>query len=244
MYSILKKEIAHFFSSLTGYLSIGAFLLLTGLVLWIFPGDNNILDYGYSSLESFFLMAPILFLILIPAVTMRSFSEEKNIGTLELLMTKPLRDLDIILGKFFAALLLVMFSILPTFIYFWSVSQLGLQPGNVDSGGVWGSYIGLFFLAAAFTSIGIFASSLSTNQIVSFILSILVSTVFFWSFDIIAGFPLFQGGSDYFIQQLGMNAHYVSISKGVVDTRDVLYFLSIIIVFVLGTKTVLESRKW
>ena len=179
MYSILKKEVAHFFSSLTGYLSIGVFLLLTGLILWIFPGDNNILDYGYSSLESFFFMAPILFLILIPAVTMRSFSEEKNLGTLELLMTKPLRDIDIILGKFFAALLLVMFSILPTFIYFWSVSQLGAQEGNIDSGGVWGSYLGLFFLAASFTAIGIFASSLSTNQIVSFILSILMSVFFF-----------------------------------------------------------------
>jgi ABC-2 type transport system permease protein len=244
MYSILKKEVAHFFSSLTGYLSIGVFLLLTGLILWIFPGDNNILDYGYSSLESFFFMAPILFLILIPAVTMRSFSEEKNLGTLELLMTKPLRDIDIILGKFFAALLLVMFSILPTFIYFWSVSQLGAQEGNIDSGGVWGSYLGLFFLAASFTAIGIFASSLSTNQIVSFILSILMSVFFFWAFDMLGAFTLFQGGIDYFVQQIGMNAHYISISKGVVDSRDVLYFMSIIIVFVVATKTVLESRKW
>jgi len=244
MFSILKKEIAHFFSSLTGYLSIGVFLLLTGLVLWIFPGDNNILDYGYSSLESFFFMAPILFLILIPAVTMRSFSEEKNLGTLELLMTKPLRDIDIILGKYLAALLLVMFSILPTFIYFWSVSQLGAPVGNIDTGGVWGSYLGLFFLAATFTSIGVVASSLSTNQIVSFILSILLSVIFFWSFDILGSFPMFQGGIDYFVQQLGMNAHYISISKGVVDTRDVIYFLSIIIVFVIATKTVLESRKW
>ncbi len=244
MYSILKKEVAHFFSSLTGYLSIGVFLLLTGLILWIFPGDNNILDYGYSSLESFFFMAPILFLILIPAVTMRSFSEEKNLGTLELLMTKPLRDIDIILGKFFAAVLLGMFSILPTFIYFWSVSQLGAQEGNIDSGGVWGSYLGLFFLAASFTAIGIFASSLSTNQIVSFILSILMSVFFFWAFDMLGAFPLFQGGIDYFVQQIGMNAHYISISKGVVDSRDVIYFMSIIIVFVVATKTVLESRKW
>ncbi len=244
MYSILKKEIAHFFSSLTGYLSIGVFLLLTGLVLWIFPGDNNILDYGYSSTESFFYMAPILFLILIPAVTMRSFSEEKNLGTLELLMTKPVKDIDIILGKFLASFILVIFAILPTFIYFWSVSKLGAPEGNIDTGGVWGSYLGLLFLAGAFTAIGIFASSIATNQIVSFILSILLSAILFWSFDLIGGFPAFQGGIDYFIQQLGMNAHYVSISKGVVDTRDVIYFLSIIIVFVISTKTVLESRKW
>jgi ABC-2 type transport system permease protein len=244
MYSILKKEIAHFFSSLTGYLSIGVFLLLTGLVLWIFPGDNNILDYGYSSMESFFYMAPILFLILIPAVTMRSFSEEKNLGTLELLMTKPVKDMDIILGKFLASFLLVIFAILPTFIYFWSISKLGAPEGNIDTGGVWGSYLGLLFLAGAFTAIGIFASSIATNQIVSFILSILLSAILFWSFDLVGGFPAFQGGIDYFIQQLGMNAHYVSISKGVVDTRDVIYFLSIIIVFVISTKTVLESRKW
>lgn len=244
MYSILKKEIAHFFSSLTGYLSIGVFLLLTGLVLWIFPGDNNILDYGYSSMESFFYMAPILFLIFIPAVTMRSFSEEKNLGTLELLMTKPVKDIDIILGKFLASFILVIFAILPTFIYFWSVSKLGAPEGNIDTGGVWGSYLGLLFLAGAFTAIGIFASSIATNQIVSFILSILLSAILFWSFDLIGGFPAFQGGIDYFIQQLGMNAHYVSISKGVVDTRDVIYFLSIIIVFVISTKTVLESRKW
>ena len=244
MYSILKKEIAHFFSSLTGYLSIGVFLLLTGLVLWIFPGDNNILDYGYSSMESFFYMAPILFLILIPAVTMRSFSEEKNLGTLELLMTKPVKDIDIILGKYLASFILVIFAILPTFIYFWSISKLGAPEGNIDTGGVWGSYLGLLFLAGAFTAIGIFASSIATNQIVSFILSILLSAILFWSFDLIGGFPAFQGGLDYFIQQLGMNAHYVSISKGVVDTRDVLYFLSIIIVFVVSTKTVLESRKW
>jgi ABC-2 type transport system permease protein len=244
MYSILKKEIAHFFSSLTGYLSIGVFLLLTGLVLWIFPGDNNILDYGYSSMESFFYMAPILFLILIPAVTMRSFSEEKNLGTLELLMTKPVKDVDIILGKFLASFILVIFAILPTFIYFWSISKLGAPEGNIDTGGVWGSYLGLLFLAGAFTAIGIFASSIATNQIVSFILSILLSAILFWSFDLIGGFPAFQGGIDYFIQQLGMNAHYVSISKGVADTRDVIYFLSIIIVFVVSTKTVLESRKW
>jgi ABC-2 type transport system permease protein len=244
MYSILKKEIAHFFSSLTGYLSIGVFLLLTGLVLWIFPGDNNILDYGYSSMESFFYMAPILFLILIPAVTMRSFSEEKNLGTIELLMTKPVKDMDIILGKFLASFILVIFAILPTFIYFWSISKLGAPEGNIDTGGVWGSYLGLLFLAGAFTAIGIFASSIATNQIVSFILSILLSAILFWSFDLVGGFPAFQGGIDYFIQQLGMNAHYVSISKGVVDTRDVIYFLSIIIVFVVSTKTVLESRKW
>jgi ABC-2 type transport system permease protein len=175
---------------------------------------------------------------------MRSFSEEKNLGTIELLMTKPVKDMDIILGKFLASFILVIFAILPTFIYFWSISKLGAPEGNIDTGGVWGSYLGLLFLAGAFTAIGIFASSIATNQIVSFILSILLSAILFWSFDLVGGFPAFQGGIDYFIQQLGMNAHYVSISKGVVDTRDVIYFLSIIIVFVVSTKTVLESRKW
>ncbi len=242
MIAIFKKELNHFFSSLIGYISIGIFLLLTGNALWFFNG--SILDYGYATLESLFNIAPVVFLILIPAVTMRSFSEEKNMGTLELLMTKPLRDIDIIVGKYLAALVLVIFSIVPTLIYFYSVYKLGAPVGNIDTGGVWGSYIGLLFLGASFTAIGIFCSTLSSNQIVAFILSATFCAASYWLFDIIAEFPIFSSGLDYFIQQLGINAHYKSISRGIVDTRDILYFLSVIIFFLAGTKTVLESRKW
>lgn len=242
MIAIFRKELNHFFSSLIGYLSIGIFLLITGSLLWFFNG--GVLDYGYATLESLFNLAPVVFLILIPAVTMRSFSEEKNMGTLELLMTKPLRDIDVILGKYLAALVLVVFSILPTLIYFYSVYQLGAPVGNIDTGGVWGSYIGLLFLGASFTAIGVFCSTLSSNQIVAFILSATICAAVYWLFDIIADFPLFADGLDYFIQQLGINAHYKSISRGIVDTRDIIYFLSVIVLFLGGTKTVLESRKW
>lgn len=242
MIAIFQKELKHFFSSLIGYMSIGVFLLITGGILWMFKG--GILDYGYATLESLFTIAPVVFLILIPAITMRSFSEEKNMGTLELLMTKPLSDMEIILGKYFAALTLVVFSILPTFIYFYSVYQLGAPKGNIDTGGVWGSYIGLFFLSAAFTAIGIFSSTVSNNQIVAFILSALLCAAMYWLFDIIAEFPVFANGLDYFIQQVGVNAHYRSVSRGIIDTRDIIYFISIIILFLTSTKTVLESRKW
>jgi|694.fasta_scaffold16639_2 ABC-2 type transport system permease protein len=242
MIAIFRKELNHFFSSLIGYLSIGIFLLITGSLLWFFNG--GVLDYGYATLESLFNLAPVVFLILIPAVTMRSFSEEKNMGTLELLMTKPLRDIDVILGKYLAALVLVVFSILPTLIYFYSVYKLGAPVGNIDTGGVWGSYIGLLFLGASFTAIGVFCSTLSSNQIVAFILSATICAAVYWLFDIIADFPLFADGLDYFIQQLGINAHYKSISRGIVDTRDIIYFLSVIVLFLGGTKTVLESRKW
>jgi ABC-2 type transport system permease protein len=216
--------------------------LITGSLLWFF--NVGVLDYGYATLESLFNLAPVVFLILIPAVTMRSFSEEKNMGTLELLMTKPLRDIDVILGKYLAALVLVVFSILPTLIYFYSVYKLGAPVGNIDTGGVWGSYIGLLFLGASFTAIGVFCSTLSSNQIVAFILSATICAAVYWLFDIIADFPLFADGLDYFIQQLGINAHYKSISRGIVDTRDIIYFLSVIVLFLGGTKTVLESRKW
>jgi len=243
MLSIYFKELNHFFSSLIGYLAIGIFLLLTGLFIWVFK-QYSVLDYGYSTLEVLFYMAPRVLLILVPAVTMRSFAEEKNQGTMELLFTKPVKDFQIILAKFLAAYTLVVFSILPTLIYFYSVYQLGSPVGNIDTGGVWGSYIGLLFLGAAFVAIGIFMSALSSNQIVAFILTVATCAFAFWAFDLISWFDVFSGTLDHFIEQLGISAHYDSISRGVVDTRDVLYFLSIIFIFLLFTKTSIESRKW
>ncbi|MCK4287780.1 MAG: ABC transporter permease subunit, partial [Bacteroidales bacterium] len=169
MITLFRKEISSFFSSLIGYIVITVFLLINGLFLWVFPLEFNILDFGYASIENLFMLAPIVFLFLIPAITMRLFADEKKSGTIEILLTQPLTDLEIILAKYFAGLVLVLFSLLPTLIYFFSVYQLGLPPGNIDTGGMWGSYIGLLFLGASFVAIGLFSSSITDNQIISFI---------------------------------------------------------------------------
>ncbi len=242
MFTILKKEISSFLSSLIAYISIVIFLIVTGLFVWVFP-DTSLLNYGYASLDSLFTIAPWVFMFLIPAITMRFFSEETKSGTIELLTTKPITDLQIILGKYFAGLLLVLFSILPTIIYYFSVYQLGSVKGNIDSGAVLGSYIGLLFLGACFVAVGVFASSISDNQIVAFILAVFVCFICFTGFESFSKLDLF-GRIDDFILKLGINDHYQSISRGVMDSRDVIYFLSFIGLFILATKTKLESRKW
>ncbi|MCD4664120.1 MAG: gliding motility-associated ABC transporter permease subunit GldF [Bacteroidales bacterium] len=243
MYTLFKKEINSFLSSLLGYIVIAVFLLVNGLFLWVFPVDSNILDFGYANIDSLFLIAPFVFLFLIPGITMRFFAEEKKSGTIELLMTKPLTDLQVILSKYFAGLTLVIFSLLPTLIYFFSVYRLGLPIGNIDTGGMWGSYIGLLFLGASFVAIGLFSSAVTDNQIISFILSLLLCGFIYMGFEIIYSLDLF-GNFDLFIKSLGISAHYSAISRGVIDTRDVLYFLSLIALFILLTKISLESRKW
>jgi ABC-2 type transport system permease protein len=243
MVTLLVKEINAFLSSLIGYIVITVFLLINGLFLWVFPMEFNIIDYGYASIDGLFMLAPFVFLFLIPAITMRSFADENKSGTIELLVTKPISDLQIILAKYFAGLILVLFSLLPTLIYFVSVYRLGLPVGNMDTGGAWGSYIGLLFLGAGFVAIGLFCSSVTNNQIVSFILAVFLCGFFYLGFEFIYSFELF-GKFDLFIQQLGINAHYVSLSRGVIDTRDVLYFLSLITIFILLTKMSLEKRKW
>jgi len=243
MITLLKKEVNGFLSSLIGYIVIVVFLLINGLFLWVFASDFNILDFGYASLEGLFMMAPFVFLFLIPAITMRSFADENRSGTIEILLTKPLTDLQIILSKYFAGLILVILSVLPTLIYFYSVYQLGLSKGNIDMGGMWGSYIGLLFLGASFVSIGIFSSAVSSNVIISFILAVFLSLFFYVGFDFIHSLELF-GSIDLLIKSLGINTHYISMSRGVVDTRDLIYFISLIAFFVLLTRLTLESRKW
>jgi len=243
MFTLFRKEINGFLNSLIGYIVIVVFLLMTGLFLWVFPMQFNIPDYGYANLDGLFILAPFVFLFLIPAITMRSFAEEKKTGTLELLMTQPLSDMQVIIAKLLAGITLVIFSLIPTLIYFYSVYRLGLPVGNLDSGAIWGSYIGLLFLAAAFVAIGIFASSVSDNQIVSFIVSVFLCFFFYMGFELIYTFIL-SGKTGLIIQSLGISAHYTSISRGVIDTRDVIYFLSIIALFVLFTKFSLETRKW
>ncbi len=243
MFTLFKKEIRSFLSSLIGYIAMCVFLLLVGLFLWILPSDSNILTNGYAGLDALFSLAPWVFLFLIPAITMRSFADERKAGTIEFLLTKPLTDLQIILAKYFAGVALVLFSLLPTLLYYYTIYQLGNPAGNIDAGGTWGSYIGLFFLAAAFTAIGIFASSLSDNQIVAFILAVFLCFFSYIGFQYISMLDLF-GPVDDFILSLGINDHYMSMSRGVIDTRDVVYYLSVITLFILLTKTTLESRKW
>ena len=243
MLTLFKHEINFFLSSLIGYIVITIFLIITGLFLWVFPANFNILENGYSNIDGLFMLGPFVFLFLIPAITMRTFAEEKRSGTIEILLTKPLTDIQIILSKYFAGVVLVIFSILPTLIYYLSVYYLGSVHGNLDSGGIWGSYIGLVFLGAAFVSIGIFASTLTDNQIISFIISLFLCGFIYIGFELMYSLGIF-GKYALFVQYMGLSFHYTSISRGVIDTRDLLYFLSLITVFILLSKISLESRKW
>jgi ABC-2 type transport system permease protein len=242
MYSIFKKEIRSFLSSLIAYVVIIVFLLIIGLFTWVFA-DGNILAQGYASLDTLFFMAPWIFIFLISAITMRSFSEEINQGTFEILSTKPITDFQIILGKYLAAVCLVAFSVLPTLLYFYSVYQLGLPKGNIDMGATWGSYIGLILLGGCYASIGIFSSAATSNQIVAFVLGMFLCFFFYVGFQQISNLSLF-GSWDSFIQNLGIQYHYDSISRGVVDSRDLVYFGSLISFFLGLTYIVLDSRKW
>jgi ABC-2 type transport system permease protein len=243
MYSLLKKEISGFFSSLTGYLVIVVFLLINSLFLWVLPGNFNIPESNYASLEPLFIISPWVFLFLVSAVTMRMFAEEKKSGTMELLLTRPLTELQIVLAKYLAAVVLVLLSLLPTLIFFLSVYLLGNPVGNVDTGGTLGSYLGLFFLAAIYTSIGIFTSSVTDNQIIAFILSAGLSLLLYIGFDTLSVMTLFSG-HETFVASLGINDHYKSISRGIIDTRDIIYFTGMATIFILLTRTVLQSRKW
>lgn len=243
MYSLFKKEIKTFFGSLIGYLAILVFLLVTGLFLWVFPGAYNIPDNGYATLEGLFSLAPWLYLFLVPAITMRFFADEKRTGTLEILLTRPLSDFQLIFAKFLAGMVLVTFSLLPTLLNFLSVYLLGNPVGSIDTGATWGSFFGLFFLAAIYVAIGIFASSLTDNQIVSFILAMVLSFVFYLGFDFIA-----SAGIPYLLEQvlgwLSINNHYLSASRGVIDMRDVVYFTGMTFLFLWFTRGFLRNGTW
>ena len=243
MFAIFRKEIQQFFSSLIGYIAIIVFLLVLGLFMWIFP-DTSILEFGYATLDSFFSIAPYIFVFLIPAITMRSFAEEINTGTIELLSTRPVTELQIILGKYFAALLLVFIAILPTFIYFYTLYVLASPEGNIDVGGILGSYFGLLFLGAVFVAIGIFCSSITSNQIVAFILGVFLCFFIYLAFSYLSQFGVFIGKNDYLVESFGLSAHYDAMGKGVIDSRDVVYFLSLISAFILFTRTALSARRW
>lgn len=246
MFTLYLKEIRSFLSSLIGYIAIGVFITLIGIFMWIIPtegGGYNILDNGFANIDPLFFIAPWVYLFLIPAITMRSFSEEKKTGTIELLLTRPLTDLQIVLAKYFAGFTLVIVSLLPTLIYYYSVHVLGAPKGNIDTGGMWGSYIGLLFLGAGFVAIGIFASAIAENQVIAFIIALLLCFFSYIGFEFIAQSGVF-GKYDALFKSFGINDHYVSMSRGVIDTRDAIYFISIIALFNLLTRLVLESRKW
>ncbi|MCB0589391.1 MAG: gliding motility-associated ABC transporter permease subunit GldF [Phaeodactylibacter sp.] len=243
MLSLFLKEVNAFFSSLIGYIVIGVFLVIMGLVMFVFP-DTSLLNGNYASLDQLFEVAPMIFVFLIPAITMRLLAEEQQAGTIELLVTRPVTDLQIILGKYFASLLLIAFALLPAWLYYYTVYQLGSPQGNLDSGAILGSYIGLFFLAAAFAAIGLFASSLSANQIVAFIVAAFLCFFIHWGFDFLSRLPVFVGKVDDVVQMFGIDYHYASISRGLIDTRDIVYFLSLIALFIMMTVVSLERRKW
>lgn len=243
MLSILKKEINAFFSSLIGYVVMGVFLVLMGLVMFVFP-DYSVLDGNYASLDTLFGIAPMIFMFLIPAVTMRTLAEEQQSGTIELLVTRPVSDWQIIMAKFLASLILVIFTLIPTVLYYITVYNLGAPKGNLDSGGIFGSYIGLVFLAAAFVAIGVFASSLTNNQIVAFVLATFLSFFVYLAFGFLSRLPVFYGKIDDVVQSFGIEYHYNSMSRGVLDTRDVVYFVSLIALFLAATTLSLGRRKW
>ena len=239
MWSVCKKELRQFFSSLTGYIAIIVFLLVNGVMLFVF--ENNILDFGYATLDRFFQLAPWILLLLIPAITMRSFADEFKAGTFEILQTRPLSRWQIIGGKYFGSLFVVVIALLPTIIYFFSIQQLSSSEG-IDTGATIGSYIGLFFLAAVFTAIGICTSSFTTNAVVAFITSLIACVLIYYGFSAISRLPGLEGRADYYIEMLGIDFHYHSISRGVVDSRDVVYFLSVIFLLLTITHRNLLKR--
>lgn len=242
MLAILRKEINTFFSSSIGYLVITVFLILNGLFLWVFSGNFNVLDFGFADLSPFFQLAPWILIFLIPAITMKSFSDEKRMGTLELVLTKPLRLSDIVLGKYFSAFILVLIALVPTLIYVATIYQLGSPVGNLDVGSIIGSYFGLFFLVAAYTAIGIFSSTLSENQIVAFIIAVIICFFLYFGFEGISNLS-FLTSIDLWIIDLGMKAHFDSIGRGVIDTRDLIYFISVTIFFIYLTVFQLKKMK-
>lgn len=240
MKALLFREIKSFFGSPIGYLVIAIFIILNGLFLWIFDGEYNILNSGFADLSPFFTISPWILIFLIPAVTMRSFSDEMKQGTLELLLTKPLSIWQIVNGKFFGAVLLIVIAIIPTFIYVYVISSLGMPEGNIDMGSTIGSYFGLLFLISGYSAIGIFTSTLSDNQIVAFLLAVFLCFFFYFGFD---GIATYLPSIENFISNLGMNSHFKSMSRGVIDTRDLLYFVSITILFLSLTVFKLKSLK-
>jgi ABC-2 type transport system permease protein len=243
MFAIFRKEISGFFSSLTGYIVILVFLLINSLFMWVFPGEWNIFENNYAGLDTLFLLAPWVFLFLVPAVTMRMIAEEKRLGTIELLYSKPITERGIVWGKYLASVLLVLLALLPCLIYYISVYLLGESPGNLDKGGTLGAFIGLFLLSSVYASAGIFASSITENQVIAFIIAVFICFVLFMGFDSLAYLPGLKS-IDELIIRFGISEHYKSISRGVIDIKDIIYFAAVSTFFIEATRFHMVSRKW
>ena len=233
MLAILKKEMNLFFATPIGYLVIALFLLINGLFLWVFNGDFNILNAGFADLSSFFFITPWFFIFIIPAITMRTFSDEIRLGTIEIIKTKPISNWEIVLGKYLGSLLLIFIALFPTISYIYTLTQLASTPENLDVGILIGSYAGLLFLASSITAIGLFTSTLSNNQIVAFIMGVSLSFFMFYGFEALGDLSVF---SNFNIKSFGLHARFESIGKGVIDSRDLIYFLSITFFFLFLTK--------
>jgi ABC-2 type transport system permease protein len=240
MWNICKKEISQFFSSLTGYIAVILFLLINGMFLFLLQ-DSNIFDFGYASLDKFFELAPWVFIFLVPAVAMRSFSDEFRTGTFEILKTKPVTSLQIVLGKYFSVILVVIIALIPTLLYVFTIKTLSVT-GAIDKGGIAGSYLGLIFLSAVFSAISICCGSFTSNAIVSFLISAFMCLVLYFGFNAISSISVFSGNADYYIEMLGIDFHYQSISRGVIDSRDLTYFLSLIVLSIFITQKKLKSK--
>lgn len=241
MLTILQKEFNAFLNSPVAYVVLGVFLIATGLFVWVFP-DSSVLDYGYADLQTLFNLAPWIFLFLIPAITMRTFAEEKKASTIELLLTRPLTDGQIIGGKYLACFLLALLALVPTLLYYYSVYKLGSPEGNIDSAATVGSYLGLALLAAVFAAIGVLASALTRDQIIAFLVAVVGCFLVYSGFDSLAS--VLQGSSAYYVSQLGIAAHYRDLSKGLIDSRDLVYFFSVVAVALQATRLALRSRNW
>ncbi|MFN8355692.1 MAG: gliding motility-associated ABC transporter permease subunit GldF [Spirosomataceae bacterium] len=240
MFSIFRKEINSFLNSLIGYLVIAVFLTTSGLIFWIFP-DTSVLDYGFAEMGTFFSLTPYIFMFLLPAVTMRLFAEERKGGTMELLFTKPITDWQIIGGKYLAACFLVVLAVIPTLLYYVTLYKIGNPQGNIDSAGVFGSYIGLLLLGAVFAAIGVFTSSLTDNQIVAFLIGVFGCFLLYVGIGSLAGLSIWGEGG-YWIQQFGLDYHYNALGRGLIDSRNVMYFVSFIALFLWLTKWKLERK--
>jgi ABC-2 type transport system permease protein len=239
MWSLFLKEIDTFFNHLTGYLLLIAFLIALGLVVWVFP-ETSVLEYGFADLEALFVYTPFVFVFLVPAVTMRMIAEEKKSGTWELLITSPLKISHIILAKYMAAFTLVGLALLPTLIYYYSIVQLGDPVGNIDSAGFFGSLIGLLFIGAVFAAIGIFSSSLTDNQITAFVIGVFIGFLLYFGLSAIAS--LQRGRLAIFLEELSLSYHYESLGRGVIDSSNLFYFLSVIGSLLILTGIIIKRR--
>ena len=240
MISIAKKELRQFFSNLTGYITIILFLLVMGFFLF-FLKDTNLFDFGYATLDQFFDLAPWIFLFLIPALSMRSFADEIKSGTFEILQTKPLTNWQIVMGKYFAVIIVIIVTLLPTLLYIYTIHYLAAG-GGIDTGGIAGSYIGLLFLSGVFASISLFCSSITSNAVIAFLVGAFSCLILYFGFNAISKLPVFSGNADYYLEMAGIDFHYRNISRGVIDTRDIVYFISIIFLFLFSTQKILSKK--